>query len=311
MNSNPVFNTVRELISQGDADQALQVLITFLEKDAMQPETLHTLRVIEANYRAARKQETKGILDFSEAQREYAKTNDALISIVDDLIAGRKPAQGFSGTGTGDGGTRLTRMRWMIGGGILLVVGILAAIWFTRSEHTGQSDCPKFRPDGFKVLVFEFQKLSGDESKPELGIQTRIRDLTERNKIKTDVKILPAKAFDENTPSINDATELGDQCKADMVIWGQYEKLNDSISVDIRYAFTMPAWPPGAAIDMFKNVSEIKVDQMKITNLDEAVFRLCTAMALHENRIDLAQKWLNKLQQPNARETEWKEMLNR
>jgi hypothetical protein len=34
-------------------------------------------------------------------------------------------------------------------------------------------------------------------------------------------------------------------------------------------------------------------------------------MALHENRIDLAKKWLNKLQKPNAREMEWKKMLEK
>jgi len=34
MNNHTVFNSVRELISQGDADQALQVLMAYLEKDA-------------------------------------------------------------------------------------------------------------------------------------------------------------------------------------------------------------------------------------------------------------------------------------
>ncbi|MBC7778397.1 MAG: hypothetical protein H7246_23395, partial [Phycisphaerae bacterium] len=300
----------------GDADQALQVLIAFLEKDGSHPEMLRTLRVIEANYRAARKQEAKGIIEFSEAQREYAKTNDALVSIVDDLISGRKPAPGFSGTG--DGGSRRPWLPWLIGGGILFLLGIAAAVWFSQSKTNKDSvanavtqQCPKFRQDGFKVMVFEFQRLSGEDSKPELGIQTRIRDLTERNKVNADVKILSAKAFDENTPSLKEATELGSQCQADMVIWGQYEKAESSISVDIRYAFTAPEWPSGAAIETFKNVSEIKADQMKITNLDEAVFRLCTAMALHENRIDLAEKWLNKLQQPNAREVEWKKRLEK
>ncbi len=316
MNSNPIFDSVRELVSQGDADQALQVIIAFLEKDNSHPDALRTLRVVEANYRAARKQEAKGILDFSEAQREYAKTNDALVSIVDDLISGRKPAPSFSGTG--DGGRRNPWLPWLIGGGILFLLGIVAAVWFSNSQTNNNSvaknlslQCPKFNPDGFKVMVLEFQKLSGDDSKPELGIQTRIRDLTERNKVNADVKILSAQSFDSNTPSLKEASELGSQCQADMVIWGQYEKAEASISVDIRYAFVDPVWPPGVALETFKNVSELKADQMKISNLDDAVFRLCTAMALHENRVDLAEKWLNKLQQPNAREVEWKKMLKK
>ncbi|MDO8368775.1 MAG: hypothetical protein Q7T20_18390 [Saprospiraceae bacterium] len=317
MNINPIFDSVRELISQGDPDQALQVLIAFLEKDGSQPETLRTLRVVEANYSAARKKEAKGILDFSEAQREYAKTNDALVTVVEDLIAGRKPPPTFSGTG--DGRRRNVLLPWLIGGGILLLLGILAGVWFSRPERRQEdkkannmesSPCPIFRSGGFKVMVLEFQKLSGEDSKPELGIQTRIRDLTERNQINVDVKLLAETAFEGNTPGLKEARALGTQCMADLVIWGQYEKAENSITVDIRYAFTDTEWPPGAASQTFKNVSEIKADQMKINDLDEAVFRLCTALALHENRMDLAEKWLNKLKKPNPREIEWKKKLN-
>jgi hypothetical protein len=92
-----------------------------------------------------------------------------------------------------------------------------------------------------------------------------------------------------------------------MVIWGDYEKLADSINVDIRYSLADSNWPPGAAIQTFKNISELKSDRMKISNLDEAVFRLCTVMALHENKLDLAQKWLNKIQHPTQRELEMKQ----
>jgi len=319
MNSNPIFDSIRELISQGDADQALQVLIGFLEKDGSQPEILRTLRVVEANYRAARKQEAKGILNFSDAQREYAKTNDFLVSVVDDLIAGRKPPPGFSGTG--DGGRRNALLPWLIGGGILLVLGILAGIWFSRpskpqedqkpATNTESLQCPKFRPEGFKVMVLEFQKLSGEDSKPELGIQTRIRDLTERNNINVDVKVLSEEAFAGNTPDVQEAKGLGNQCMADMVIWGDYEKAKDSIEVDIRYAFTNSDWPSGTASQTFKNISEIKADRMKIKDLDEAVFRLCTALALYEDRMDLAEKWINKIKTPNSREAAWKKMLKK
>lgn len=320
MNSNPIFDSVRELIRQGDPDQALQVLIAFLEKEGTHPETLRTLRVVEANYSAARKKEAKGLLDFSEAQREYAKTNDVLVSVVDDLIAGRKPPPGF--TGTRDGRSPNVLLPWLIGGGILLLLGILAGVWLSRpgrrqddqkqkAVNSESLQCPKFRPDGFKVMVLEFQKLSGEDSKPELGIQSRIRDLTERNQINVDVKLLSEKAFDGNTPGLKEARALGTQCMADLVIWGQYEKAENSITVDIRYAFTETEWPPGAASQTFKNVSEIKADQMKINDLDEAVFRLCTALALHENRMDLAEKWLNKLKQPNPREIQWKKTLKK
>lgn len=305
MNSNPVFDSAQEFLSQGDTDQALQLLITFLEKEGTQPEYLRTLRIVESNFNAARQRERKGILEFSEAQREYAKSNDAILEVLEDLISGKKPSPGLQGTG--DGRVRSTRWYWLIGGGILLVLGVVAGKYLFQGKK--EVDCPKFRPEGIKVMVLEFQKLSGEESKPELSIQTRIRDLTEKNNMNTDVRILPSKSFDGITPGNREAMDLGAHCQANFVVWGQYEKVRDSISIDIRYAFTDPTWPAGAAIETFKNVSEIKADQMKINNLDDAVFRLCTALALHENRMDLAEKWLNKIQSPNTREIQWKKML--
>ncbi|MFN0212855.1 MAG: hypothetical protein ACKVT2_01260 [Saprospiraceae bacterium] len=313
MNSNQIYDSARELISQGDTDQALQVLISFLEKEGTNADTLHTLRVVEANFSAARKKEAKGILDFSEAQREYAKINDALITLLDDLIIGRKPSIGLKSTG--DGRSRPVWFPWLVGGGIVLLLGIATGMWYVRNktpdEISRPLDCPKFRPQEFRIMVLEFQKLSGEDSKPELGIQSRIRKLTESNQLPADVKILSEMAFGGETPDLTDARVLGSQCMADMIIWGSYEKATDSIEVDIQYAFVVPEWPAGAAMETFKNISEIKSDQMKISNLDEAVFHLCSALALRVNRLDLAKKWLNKLQQPNAREIGWKKILDK
>ena len=316
MESNPVFETVKELLRQGDTGQALDVLIQYLEKETSHPEFLQTLQVVASNFNATRQQELKGILEFSEARREYAKSNDAILSILEDLKAGKKS----SGINQLNGviGARKTQFYWILGGGAMILIGLIAGIYFSQApaatkevQKPASSSCPSFRSAGFKVMVLEFQKLSGEDTKPELGIQTRIRDLTERNQVNTDVKILPSSAFDGSTPGNVEARALGSQCQADMVIWGQYEKMGDSLSVDIRYTFTDPTWPPGIAQETFKNVSELKTDQMKINNLDDAVFRLCTAMALHQNKMDLAQKWLNKIQKPNAREIQWKNQLEK
>jgi hypothetical protein len=308
MDKHTVFETVRQAVSLGDTGQALQVFLAYLESSGQHPDLLRSLRVIEANFNTAKRKEGNGILSYQEARSEYAKANDALLSMLEMVATGNVRTMGAA-TGPGR-----KRMVWFLSGGLLLLLGLAGGyFWFAGNTAIDQNvvplPCPKFRVDGLRVMVLEFQRLSGADSKPELGIQTRILDLTERNQINTDVRILPAKTFDSITPSTRDATAFGQQCEADMVIWGQYEQLQDSISVDIRYAFTAPDWPPGASLETFRNVTELKSDRMKINNLDEAVFRLCTAMALHENRLDLAEKWLNKIQKPNAREQEWKEML--
>lgn len=327
MNQPTVYTNVRQLISQGDTAQALQTLINYLEAAGDQAEYLHTLRVVEANYNAVRQQELKGLLGFQDAQREYARATDALLAVIANLQSGRKPLPGLQGTG--DGRVKKTWTGWLIGGAVVLVIGILFGVWLKR-QHKAQSlqdatpgivtnpstkaesVCPAFQPNRFKVMIVQFQNLGSDQRKPELSVQTRIRELTANNQLPTDVEIYTHPDLESNTPDLNDATTLGKRCMADMVIWGQFEPLpKNAISVEIRYAFIDDTWPPGAAIQTFKNVSEIKTDRMKINQLDDAIFRICTAVALHENRMDLAEKWLNKLKEPNPREQKWKAVLSK
>lgn len=322
MSRHPIFDSIQQLLSEGDTGRALKTLIAHLGQDPALADVLRACRVMEANYNAVKQQEIKGILEFSEAQREYARINDSLLSLLENLSSGHQPPV-MGQKGTGDGRKKSPLLAWLIGGGILLVMGLLAGIFLIRNKKPVSDasptieapkqesfDCPEFKEGKFKVMILPFQNLAEEKRKPELSIQSRIRELTTNNKLPTEVEILSGKQFD-STPELDDATALGKKCMADMVIWGQFEPLEqNAITIDISYAFTEENWPPGIARQTFKNVSEIKNGKMKISNLDEAVFRICTALALHENRLDLAQKWLNRLEKPNPREQGWKKMLN-
>lgn len=79
MPAHAIFESVRQQLQQGETGGALDTLIKYLESEGKQTELLRTLRVVQANYNAAKQQELKGILAFQEAQREYSKVNDALL----------------------------------------------------------------------------------------------------------------------------------------------------------------------------------------------------------------------------------------
>ncbi len=306
-----IFDSVRELLSQGDTAQALRLMITHLEKEKSSPEALRILRVVEANYNSARKKELKGILDFSEAQQAYSKTNDALLSVTDDLMAGRKPVLEIE-----QDGKQSNRVFWLIGAGILLILGLIAGILLTDSKRNASpeivTECPGFDQSGFPVMVIPFQNLGGeqDKSKPELALQTRIRDLTTRNNMASDVQILAGNRFEKSTPSMNEAIMAGQKCGAKMVIWGQYEKVEAGITLDVRYLFTeKPNVQTGVISETLRNLSELKSDNMKFSSLEQALFSLCARLAVHEGRVDLAEKWLNKLETPNAGDMRLKDAI--
>ena len=305
-----ISEAVYEFIRQGDTDKALQLLLPALKNSGQHTEAIRTLQVVEAGFNAARQQELKGILTFSEAKQVYARTNNTILTVLEQLQqASEQPA---SQHGVNQ------RKIWYAGGSIVLLLGFGLGFWFFQKyeanvvpkEASSSLECPAFRENDLKVMILEFQKLSGPESNPALGIQTRIRELTTENQMNTDVKILQESQFNNTTLDVLEATDLGKTCQADLVVWGQYEQLNDSLILDIRYAFTDSSWPPGVSIQTIKNVSEIRTDRMKISSLDDAIFRLCTVLALHENRLDLAMKWMNRIEKKTARESEWDKQLN-
>jgi Effector-associated domain 11 len=305
-----IFDSVRQLLSQGDTAQALRLLITHLEKEKSSPEALRILRVVEANYNSARKKELKGILDFSEAQQAYNKTNDAIVSITDDLMAGRKPELEVERDEK-----QSNRVFWLIGGGILLLLGLIAGILLTgqggRKEKEA-NECPKFDQTALPILLIPFQNLGAASSNPALALQTRIRDLTVRNNLSSDVQILSGNRFENTTPGMNEAVMAGQKCGAKMVVWGQYEKVDAGIALDVRYLFTeKPNIPAGAISETLRNLSELKTDEMKFSSLEEAIFSLCGRIAAHEGRIELAEKWLNKLKSPSPVDLKLKDALQK
>jgi Effector-associated domain 11 len=307
-----IFESIRQLLSQGDTAEALRQLIAHLEQTGQQPVALRTVRVLESNYNTARQKEIKGIIDFGSAQQVYSKVTDALLGITEDLEAGRTP--------TWVAPARVNnRVYWLIGGGILLLLGLIAGI-LLRSEKTTPAvvaapvaaECPEFDTTGVTVMLIPFQNLGEVNSRPEIAIQTLIRDLTQRNNVRNDVQIYTGTRFVTNLPDIDDAMKVGTTCAADMVIWGQYEKVNEGISLDVRYVFThQPNLTSGAVANTFRNLSELRTDSSKFSSLEDAVFSLCTFMALHEGNTALAEKWLDKVKSPSERAKEIQSMLKK
>lgn len=318
------LEAAQQALTEGNTSLAFQLLTEALEKDGSAPELLRHLRLLEANFNTVKRKENNNLITFAEARGEYARTNDALLGLLDDLAAGKTTPPGLSGTG--DGRIPFPWQRWLLGLGILLA-GALLVFYFLRqpvqttpnttpqiTEKTQEKafPCPSFKSDRFKVMILQFQNVGEGKRTPELSIQSRIRELTANNQLQTDVAIVNDKSLETSTPDQEDAGTIGRQCSADMVIWGQFEPLSENaITVDIQYLFTNSKWPPGAASETFKNVSEIKSDRMKIENLDDAIFRICVALAAHENRVDLMEKWLKKITQPNPREREWLKQMGK
>lgn len=315
MSSHPIFETVRQHLQQGETGAALQTMITFLETEDKQGERLHTLRVVQANYNAARQQELKGILAFQEAQREYSKVNDALLSTIAELTTGRS-----SHTVAPPGATRY-RMPIILGGAGLLLAIIAAALFFSRSEtavpvaaQQHEENCPVFRDAEYKIMLIPFLSLNDKEAKPEVSIQVRIRELTAKNGISADVEVAAGHVM-ESLPDFVRARHKGDQCKANVVVWGQYEKVGDSTMVDVHYVFTEGSGVISGRTDFhpFKSLAMLQQsgNSSGLRRLDDAILSLCSIMAVHAGRPEVAENWLDQIHSPSEKDVSLQQTITK
>ncbi len=141
MELQATLDAVQALLRQGDTGAALETLRLFLEENKRQyPDVLRLMHNLEANYGAIRQRELKGILSIQDAQREYNRVNDGLLSILADLSAGRRPITVA---------TSRRRLAWLIGGTAVLFLVALVVYVFRDNQS-----CPEFKsPETLHVML--------------------------------------------------------------------------------------------------------------------------------------------------------------
>ncbi len=289
METATILAAARAQLSEGQIAQALQALIAGLKSEPRFADAVRTLRVLESNYVLARQQELKGILAFADAQRAYAQVTDSTLAILDDIEAGRTPLAAITGA------KNRRRNLLLVGLGLAFLVAVV--LFFFLKDRP---KCPDFeQKQALKVLILPFQNVGAAQAKPALVLQNRIRQLTAKNQLAAEVGILKNYDSDAENPDERAASQFCQKCLADLVLWGQYSVGSDSSRVSIQYKFYKTGRAGGTDVLAFKDITALQSGSM-VRGLDDAIFSICTMIALREERWDLAHKWLDKIKEKSA-----------
>jgi len=273
------INSIRELLAQGRTGEALEGLLAWVQQNPRYKNNLtQVLQVLQANFARTRQQEQKGILSFQEAQREYSKANDTILSILNDVEAGRVPALG----------ARSRRLPVLIGAGVLVLVA--AVLWFLFGRN--ETVCPGFEEnDALHVLVFPFDALDDKSASVEVRIQDEIRALTTKAKIPAQVEI--GTKGEKDKSSLSAAESNGQTCRADLVIFGSYKAYEgDSIRVKLGYRFLNKGGQSGdTPFVTYRDITDLTTER----GLQNALFSVCTAVAINEENWEFARRWMDKI----------------
>lgn len=288
---------IRNLIRHGDTRAAIQSLYHLLA-DVPNGETLQrSVMVLEQEYAAVKQQEINGILGFQEARRQHNRISHALLELLDDAVNGRFVR---------DNPANKRRWLWIAIGAAVAIIS--CAVWVLLADK-GAADCPTFSASGKRVLILPFANIGGKDFRPEIALQERIRMLSEKNNFPLSVELLKRPELTDENPDHASIRPLAERCGADMVIWGAYDFTSDSLLLQTKYLIVdiKRSESGSSGFQPFKNALNMQ-SGMLLSGLDDAVLSLCGLMAIQDNKLELAEKWLKKVKNPGE---PVKEILNK
>lgn len=299
MATNPIIAEVRRLTANFETDQALEKLAAYLESAAPdQKAWLNTILQFRAQWEKAQQDERLGISDPADLQRAYNQVNHQLLEALTAIEAGRKPG--------GAGLAAPAAKGWLIGGGLLLAALLGLAVWYFTGglqpvappveEEPTVGECPIFADNSqFNVLILPFKSLRGEALEIHSVIKDRLALESERYRLPASVKVRAMDLAKEEYPSTGvEAAQLGEDCRAQLIIWGTTEaKPNGDIiltrfrflNLGERFSLTKLLMNEAMEVDTLSSLSSIATEGLLTEDIEYNI-KLLFGIIAHESAND-------------------------
>lgn len=299
MATNPIIAEVRRLMANFETDQALEKLAAYLESAAPdQKAWLNTILQFRAQWEKAQQDERLGISDPADLQRAYNQVNHQLLEALTAIEAGRKPG--------GAGLAAPAAKGWLIGGGLLLAALLGLAVWYFTGglqpvappveEEPTVGECPVFADNSqFNVLILPFKSLRGEALEIHSVIKDRLALESERYRLPASVKVRAMDLAKEEYPSTGvEAAQLGEDCRAQLIIWGTTEaKPNGDIiltrfrflNLGERFSLTKLLMNEAMEVDTLSSLSSIATEGLLTEDIEYNI-KLLFGIIAHESAND-------------------------
>jgi hypothetical protein len=277
-----IVQEAQQFIAQGQLDRAFEVLLPLKSK---------SISVLQSNYASVRQCEIKNMISFEDAQREYNKITDGLLSALEH---DEQASLGFDPN---------KKRLLIIAVGVLTVIAALV-FWFTRSSGNKSSekgkDCPVYTSTNkTKILIFPFINIGEkSDAKPAIAVMQGIAAKTMNRNLPVEVKIQETNEL--LTPDL--AKERGNSCGVDLVIHGSFAAFQgDSIGIRLNYAFVKGTQKDGSSgIITVPNVMAME----NLRSVEDVVLSICAQIAMEQNKPEVAKAWLENIKQTDDRTEE-------
>lgn len=242
MTKQQVIQAVKAKIAKADTPKALTELIAFLEANRSYQSMAKVARLAQAKYEGAERDFNQGIVDKENANFVYNSVNRTVLQLVEDIENDNFELSHYEPDMRPSAGQRnMTRV--LVGIFLVLASGLGYWIYTNTLKPLPPSEpekltCPTFTENSeFNVLLLPFQPNKKDELTPHITIKRRLASKSASNNLNTSIEIDKDYFELHDTPGESEAAEAGNDCGAQMVIWGIWEKVSTGIiiSTDFKY----------------------------------------------------------------------------
>ncbi len=244
MTKQQVIQAVKSDIAKAETSKSLTKLITFLEGNQRYRSMGKVARLAQAKYEGAERDYSQGLVEKEDANLVYNSVNRTVLQLVEDLENDDFELSHYEPEMRPDSGQKsITRI--LAGIFTVLAIGVGYYIYTTNNTEERPAPpiaekltCPDFIQNSeFNVLLLPFQPNNTDELTPHATIKRRLASKSASENLNISIEIDKDYFDHHDTPGEVEASTAGNDCGAQMVIWGIWEKLPTGIiiSTDFKY----------------------------------------------------------------------------
>ncbi|MCB9274908.1 MAG: tetratricopeptide repeat protein [Lewinellaceae bacterium] len=224
MDNTQLLTEVKQLIGKAETGKALEKLIAFLESAPRFQYLYQEALQAQALFKKAERDESFGLVSAEQSKLSYSRTTQQLLQLV-----GRLERNELGPFESSPAAKKRRYAYWAIGA-LLLALAAFGGWWLLKPDSSqGENllaeaeNCPAYpADDAFNILLFPFQDLEGQATKPHIAINSSLSQFKEQFDINCEIGFYKA---DENDPnsfptSYDDAGRKASSCHAKLVIWG-------------------------------------------------------------------------------------------
>lgn len=300
------LSAIKQLIGEGNIEQALEQLVALLDSDPKYAELEQTARVNQGEFYQVKAQMLKNTLAPEDARLATNQLADNVLQIVRRLEAGQLT---FEAPETKPSRRQAWRY-YVIGGIATLALGILAWLFFGKKD-----DCPTFSKKAqYRVMILPF-KQTGDMKnfEPEFEISDGLNRLIVRTPgLEADVDVHEQYDIEENYPSFNEAAEMAENCGVQMIVWGKINKSSEQeYKIDVFYKLLGTDIALSTGDTTLSNLLKTKEEGQQLTRDAAAVTNFLYIVLANQAQVPIAANLMDDIAPPPtttstaANDTSW------